>query len=188
MGLSGGDDRSQLRPLRPDGSIDHEMAGHHVVGNHKGDYAGFNIADPRPGTVHQWGGSRDVYGARQRGWWVADPEVDGRPATDLVHLHRSDTPSQDQYTSVYPDMVHLVTTEENYRRLMEEQAAASRAQLGESGSDFLGNVSEDEYLTGRTERGFVSTRFATRDHGTTRMQGDRVLEHFAPRGILREEE
>lgn len=189
MGLSGGDDRSQLRPLRPDGTVDHDMAGHHIVGNHKGDYSGFNIADPAPGTVHQWGTNRDVYSARQRGWWVADPERDGRPATELVNLHRSDTTTPgDSFTSVYPDYVHLVTTEENYRRLMQEQLERNRAQLGEGGAEFLGNVSQEEYETGRTESGVVATRFATRDHGTRVMQGDQVVEHFTPRGILREEE
>ncbi len=188
MGIRGGDDRSQLRPLRADGTFDHDLSGHHIVGNHKGDYSGFNIADPAPGTVHQWGTTRDVYSARQRGWWVADPEIDGRPATQLVTQRSDNGTPGDGGTSIYPDYVHLVTTEENFRRLQEERLAANRAQLGDGGSAFLGNVSQEEAELGRTERGYQPTRFATRDHGVSVMQGDQVLEHFAPRGILREED
>ena len=134
MSISGGGDRSELRPLRPDGSVDHDMADHVVVGNHKGQYAGFNVVDPRPGTVHQYGTRRDVLSARQRGWWVADPERDGHPAYDMAELYHSDlaTPLTRGDTP-YPEYVHLVTTEENYRRLMEEQLERNREQLAPAG-------------------------------------------------------
>jgi hypothetical protein len=158
------------------------------VGNHKGQSAGFNVVDPRPGTVHEYGTRRDILAARQRGWWVADPERDGRPAYELVLGATSDTPTpvvpQD---TLYPEYVHLVTTEENFRRIMEEQLAANKAQLAPAGLGYLENVSREEYETGRTERGYLATRFATRDHGTFVVEGDRVLEHLTPAGILREE-
>jgi len=187
MSLSGGGDRSELRPLRPDGNVDHDMAGHVVVGNHKGEFSGFNIVDPRPGTVHQYGTRRDILSARHRGWWIARPE-DGRPAYEMMSLYQSDpatpvVPSE----SLYPEYIHLVTSEENYRRITEEHIAASRAQLGESGAGFLDRASREEYDTGRSERGHQATRFALRDHGTRIEVGDEVVEHLTPRGILREE-
>lgn len=187
MSLSGGGDRSELRPLRPDGNIDHDLAGHVVVGNHKGEFAGFNVVDPRPGTVHQYGTRKDILGARQRGWWIARPE-DGRPAYEMMSLYRSDpaTPVVSDET-LYPGYVHLVTTEENFRRITEEHLAMSRAQLAPAGLSFLDQGGADEQATGRTERGYVPTRFATRDHGTFISDGDRVVEHLTPAGILREE-
>ena len=188
MGISGGGDRSELRPLRPDGNLDHELGGRTIVGNHKGQFAGFNIVDPRPGTVHQFGTRRDILGARQRGWWVADPEVDGRPAYMIAGDYVSDLPTpQSHGETVYPEYIHLVTSEENYRRLMEEHIRASRESLSPAGLDFLSRVTPDEYATGRTERGHIATRFATRDHGTFLMEGDQVVESLTPRGILREE-
>lgn len=174
MAISGGDDRSQLRPLRPDGNVDHDEAGHHIVGNHKGDYGFFNLRDPAPGTVHQYGTRRDVLGARGRGWWVADPHRDGESCGNIEEMA--------------PDYVHLVTTEDNFRRLMDEQIQKSREQIAPAGVGFLENVSREEYETGRSDRGHLATRFATRDHGTFVVEGDRVVEHMTPRGILREED
>lgn len=188
MSISGGGDRSELRPLRPDGSVDHDLAGRCIVGNHKGQFGGFNIVDPRPGTVHQFGTRRDILSARQRGWWVADPEVDGKPAYMLAGDYVSDLPTpQGSGETVYPEYIHLVTTEENYRRLMDEHAQRSRENLAPAGQDFLDKVSAEEFESGRTERGHLATRFATRDHGTFLMDGERVVEHLSPRGILREE-
>lgn len=174
MAISGGDDRSQLRPLRPDGNVDHDEAGHFIAGNHKGDFACFNVRDPAHGTVHQYGTKRDILGARQRGWWVADPHTDGASCGDVEGL--------------YPDYIHLVTTEENYRRLVDEQLERNRQQLAPGGLGFLENVSREEYETGRSDRGHLATRFATRDHGTFVYEGDRVVENLTPRGILREED
>lgn len=178
-----------LRPLRPDGNVDHDLADLHVVGNHKGQFGGFNVVNPRPGTVHQYGTRADVLSARQRGWWVADPERDGRPAYELMHQHMSDpgASAQSSGDTLYPGYVHLVTTEENFRRLMEEQHQRSRSQLHQN-ADFLDRVSAEEYESGRTENGYQATRFATRDHGTFLQQDGRTIESVSPRGILREED
>lgn len=189
MAISGGGDRSELRPLRRDGHIDHDISGATVVGNHKGQFAGFNIVNPRPGTVHQFGTRRDILSARQRGWWIADPSEDGRPAYEVMadYVSESGTPV-DQSGGLYPEYIHLVTTEENYRRLMLEHLDRSKQQLDPT-SAFLENVSHDEYQTGRTAEGkHVSTRFAMRDHGTQLMMGEEVVEQLTPRGVLREED
>jgi hypothetical protein len=163
--------------------------GEHIVGNHKGQFGGFNIVNPRPGTVHQFGTRRDILSARQRGWWVADPEADGKPAYMLAGDYASDLPtSQLTGDTPYPEYVHLVTTEENYRRLMNEQVEANEAALAPAGLDFLQGATAEEYELGRGEGGrHAPTRFATRDHGTFVMHGDRVAEQLTPRGILREE-
>lgn len=189
MGLSGGGDRSELRPLRRDGSVDHDLAGRHIVGNHKGQFGAFNIVDPRHGTVHQFGTRRDVLSARQRGWWVADPEADGKPAYMLAGNYVSDLPSpQVAGDTMYPEYIHLVTSEENFRRLMDEQQARNLEAMRSGGSDFLQGVSAEEFETGRGEGGrHVPTRFATRDHGTFLTQDGRTVEQITPRGILREE-
>lgn len=187
VGIQGGGDRSELRPLRPDGNIDHDLSGRTVVGNHKGQYAAYNIVDPRPGTVHQYGNPDDVLGALGRGWWVADPEVDGCPAYAIMDQYLSDNGLPAVRGAAFKGMVHLVTSEENFRRLMEEQQTANREAL-RGGQDFLERVSESEYATGRGEGGRYSpTRFATRDHGRFLMDGDNVREEIVPRGILREE-
>lgn len=186
--LSGGGDRSELRPLRPDGNVAHDVPGATIVGNHKGQFGGFNVVDPRPGTVHQYGTQRDVLAARQRGWWVADPEVDGRPAWMLTSDFSTDTPTPvDSSGNIYPEYVHLVTGVENYRRLMAEQQEASRRQLAPT-SSFLDDVSAEEFETGRGERGQLATRFALRDHGTSIMEGNEVVEHLSPHGAVREED
>ena len=188
MALSGGGDRSDLRPLRPDGSLDHDLPGVHVVGNHKGEYGSLNIANPRPGTVHQYCTRREVLAARQRGWWVADPQVDGRPAYELVKDHGLVAPPTGPEHGSFPELVHLVTSEENFRRLMDERAQESRGRMTGNESGYLENVDRAEYETGRSGRGYLATRFATREHGTTVMEGDEVVEHLTPRGIMREEE
>jgi hypothetical protein len=170
--------------------VDHDLAGHTVVGNHKGQFSGFNIVDPRPGTVHQFGTRRDILSARQRGWWIADPEVDGRPAHEIMtdYVSQSGTPV-DQSGGLYPEYIHLVTSEENYRRLREEHERASREQIAPAGLGFLDGVSEEEFASARGADGRrIPSRFATKDHGTYTMEGDRVLEHMTPRGILREED
>lgn len=187
MGIQGGDDRSQLRPNRPDGNMDHELSGRHVVGNHRGQYAAYNIVDPRPGTVHQFGNPSDVLGALGRGWWVADPEVDGFPAYQIMDQYLSDHGLPAVRGEAFKGLVHLVTTEENYRQLMAEHATRSR-ELLHGGQEFLERVTEAEYGTGRGEDGrFVATRFALRDHGRFMMEGDETVESVGPRGILREE-
>lgn len=178
MGVQGGGDRSELRPLRPDGNIDHDLSGRHVVGNHKGQFAAYNIVDPRPGTVHQFGNPQDVLGALGRGWWVADPEVDGCPAYAVMDQYLSDHGIQGVRGEAFKGMVHLVTSEQNYRRLREEHEERSRDAL-RTGQEFLERASVDEHGAGR--------RFALRDHGRFIMQGDEVVESFAPNGILREE-
>jgi len=190
VGISGGGDRSELRPLRSDGNIDHDISDAYVVGNHKGQFAGFNVVNPRPGTVHQFGTRRDILSARQRGWWIADPEVDGRPAYEVMadYVSESGTPV-DQSGGLYPEYIHLVTSEDNYRRLMDEQRDRNQQQLAPAGLGYLENVSSEEYATGRTATGKnMPTRFATRDHGTFVVEGDRVLEHMTPGGIIREED
>lgn len=184
--IQGGGDRSELRPLRPDGNVDHDLADQVVVGNHKGQYSAYNIVNPRPGTVHQFGNRSDVLGARQRGWWVADPERDGRPAYQMMDQYQSDPGTPQSSGDAFGGMVHLVTTEENFRRLMAEQQAANRAQLEPAGLDFLERASLAEYESGRGGRS-LATRFATQDHGTFVVQGDTILEHLTPGGIRREE-
>ena len=189
MAISGGGDRSELRPLKRDGNIDHDIQDAHVVGNHKGQFSGFNIVNPRPGTVHQFGTRRDILSARQRGWWIADPEEDGRPAYQVMADYVSDSGTPvDQSGGLYPEYIHLVTTEENFRRIMDEHIKASKDQLAPAGLGYLENISAEEFQTGRTDRGNLPTRFATRDHGTFMVEGDTVLEHMTPRGILREED
>jgi hypothetical protein len=169
--------------------VNHDLADVTIVGNHKGQYGGFNIVDPRPGTVHQWATRRDVLAAKQRGWWVADPARDGRPAYQLMADHDSNVgPGPDGAETPFPEYVHMVTSEENFRRLMDERMRLNRAQLVPNGLEFLENVSREEYETGRSDRGYRSTRFATREHGTYVQEGDRVIEHLTPRGVLREEE
>ena len=184
MAISGGGDRSLLRPLRQDGNVDHDLD-HVVIGNHKGEYSGFNIVDPAPGSVHQFGTRRELLAARQRGWWVADPERDGRPAYEMMALYRTDRPS-DEGDGPFSEYVHLVTSEENFRRLQEEKLAMAKAQLADGGMGYLENVSGEEYDTGRSPTGQRHTRFATNQHGTWVQEGDEVREHLTPHGILRE--
>lgn len=188
MGIQGGDDRSLLRPLRPDGNVDHDLAGRHIVGNHKGDSAAYNIVDPRPGTVHEYAKPEDVLGCRQRGWWVADPEVDGRPAYELMDQYVSDAGTRLGRGDAYKGLVHMVTSEENFARLMAETAERAREALAPAGQAFLDRVAPDEYETGRTAEGrHRPTRFATRDHGIYLVEGEQQREVIRPRGILREE-
>lgn len=180
MGIQGGGDRSELRPLRADGNIDHDLSGQHVVGNHKGQYAAYNIVDPRPGTVHQFGNPSDVLGALGRGWWVADPEVDGCPAYAVMDKYLSDHNMPGVRGDAFRGMIHLVTSEANYRRLQEEHQDRSREAL-RGGQEFLERGGYDYDGARRV------TRFATRDHGRFLMEGDEVIEDLTPRGILREE-
>lgn len=167
--------------------MSHGLAGVRIVGNHRGDKAGLNIANPRPGTVHQYArrNSQSILAAQQRGWWVADPDRDGKPAYMLV-----DAPAGADLTGpggLYPDLVHLVTTEENFARLQREQADASRAAIDPRTDSFLDNVSEAEAHTGRSANGNRPTRFAMSGHGVTFTEGNRVLEQLTPTGVLREE-
>ena len=188
MGISGGGDRSELRPLKRDGNVQHDVSDAVVVGNHKGEFSGFNIVNPKPGTVHQFGTKRDILSARQRGWWIARPE-DGRPASELMseYLSESGTPI-DSAGSLYPEYIHLVTSEENFRRLMKEREDRNREQLAPAGMGYLENISPEEFATGRTARGHLPTRFALKEHGTTFMEDGREVAHMAPQGILREED
>jgi len=188
--LQGGSDRSELRPLRPTGHIDHELAGREIVGNHKGAHAAYNIVDPAPGTVHQFAGRDDVLGCRQRGWWIARPE-DGQPAYSVGSLYQTDPSvplTPEEARAPFAGMVHMVTSEANFGRLMAEHAEASRAQLGPAGLGFLENASMDEQALSRRGNP-LATRFATSDHGTFVVDdAGRVIESLTPRGIVREED
>lgn len=185
MALSGGGDRRLLRGLRPDGNIQHDQAGHRIVGNLKGDAFGLNIANPKPGLIFQYADEQSNRGsvlrARQRGWWVADPHRDGCPAGSLGPDGRSPThtPMTSADNALFPGLVPLCTTEENFRRLQEERAAANRAQIDPDNETFLEGATRDS--SGEL------TRFAMRGHSTTVMEGDHVVEQRTPDGVLREE-
>jgi len=185
--MSGGGARSLMRLNRPDGNTQHNLPGHRIVGNHKGDYADCNLVDPRPGTVHQLGVNKpaNILAAKSRGWWVADPQRDGRLAHELTD--RTDTGVPLDTAGGPHGLVHLVTTEENYRRLQKEQQEASQQALNPLGDRFLDSVSAGEASTGRGANGMTPTRFAIRGHGTTLMEGDQVRAQLTPNGVLREE-
>ena len=186
--LTGGSDRSELRPLKATGQIDHDLAGHEIVGNHKGQHAAYNIVDPAPGTVHEFANRGDVLGCRQRGWWPARPE-DGRPAYAVASLYQTDPSvplTPDETSAPFAGMVHMVTSEANYGRLMREQAEARHAQLGPAGLSFLESATADEQSLSRRGNP-LATRFMTKDHGFYD-DNDRPIEGLNPRGILREED
>ena len=186
--MRGGSDRSELRPLRPNGNIDHDLAGHEVVGNHKGQHAAYNIVDPAPGTVHEYANRGDVLGCKQRGWWVARAE-DGRPAYQVASLYQTDLSvplTPDETAAPFAGMVQMCTSEENLRRIHLEQEEANRLQLGPAGLGFLEAGSHDEQSLSRRGNP-LATRFMTKDHGFFDDQ-DRPIEGLHPRGILREED
>lgn len=185
-GITGGGARKLLRPLRPDGNVRHDLPGQRVVGNHKGDYANFNILNPRGGTVHQFATKKGVLGARNRGWWVGDPERDGCPAHALTD--RTDGATPLDTVSGPHGMVHMVTSEDNFRRLMEEQAAAARHAIEPQGDLFLDNISAEEMATTTNRNGRVPTRFAIRGHGVSLAEGGVVREQLTPSGIVRQED
>src|SRR5262245_18518728 len=186
MKIMGGADRSELRPLRPDGNLDHDQAGGEIVGNHKGQHAAYNIVNPAPGTVHEFAGKDDVHGCRQRGWWIARPE-DGQPAYAVGALYQTDPSvplTPDESSAPFAGMIHMVTSEKNFARLMREQEEARRMQLGPAGLSFLEASGDDQTLSRRGNP--LATRFMTRDHGFFD-ENERPIEGLTPRGIYREE-
>lgn len=193
MGLVGGGEREQLRGLRPDGTLPQAIPGVRVVGNHRGKGMGLNIANPRPGTVHQYADEQSnpgsVLSARQRGWWVAEPE-DGQPL-GVLHQERygspKATPVDSRQHPLYPQLVHLVTTEENFRRIQEERMAENRQKLDPRAETFLSGVSAEEVYGSKDGDVRTPTRFALRGHGHARMEGEHVLEQMTPDGILWED-
>lgn len=180
MAISGGGDRSELRPLKRDGNLDHDEPGV-LVGNHKGQYGYFNILDPKPGTVHQWTTDDQYLGCMQRGWWPAE-EGDGRPAYSLMMKYTSETGSP------FPGYRHVVTSEENFRALQRERQEESQRQLAEASAGYLDQVSEHEFAMTRGAGRNRPSRFATKWHETTVQEGDSTLAHLTPNGILREED
>lgn len=179
MGISGGGDRSELRPLRPDGNLDHDLPDQ-IVGNHKGQYGYFNWKNLPPGLVVQWTTDHEFLGCIQRGWRPADPETDGSPCNELMRHYTSETHNP------FPGYRPVVTTVENFRRLQEEKARESRAKVSDASLGFLENIgaNEHELFRGRGR----GSRFATKWHETTVKEGDSTLEHLTPGGILREED
>jgi len=190
LALSGGGDRTHLRYLRPDGNIQTET-GEHVTGNHKGQFASLNFVGLRPGHVVQYANARNpssINGCKVRGWWIADPERDGRPAYMLSHGKGDFATAVDSVThNQFPDLVPMVTTIENFRRLQEERAQANREAISDGGTGFLEGAPPDEIATGRTNRGIHPTRFALPSHTTTIQEGDNIIEQITPHGVLREE-
>jgi hypothetical protein len=187
----GGGDREWLRPLRGDGNLNHDISGTEIIGNHKGAYSGLNIANPAPGLYHQWerNNPRDIFSAQQRGFWVADPERDGSPAYKLADFGH-DRPTPLDTADVFGDVIHMVTSEDNYRRLLNEQAEENRRKMGQSDVGFLEGASPEEAATasgGRSRNRAVATRWATREHSTALMEGETVRDTVAPRGIVRED-
>lgn len=188
MSFGGGSDRSLMRPLTPEGNIHNPVPGTRIVGNLKGDHSGLNIANPRPGTVHQYArrNSQAVMAARQRGWWIADPERDGRPAYQLAGA-----PEGVDLTGpggLFPDLVHMVTGEENFRRLQNEGLEESRRRVDPRADAFLDGMTAAEQAPGRRAGKNSPTRFAMAGHGTTIMEGNRVVEQLTPNGVVRAEE
>ena len=189
MPLSGGDDRSLMRGLRPDGSTYHELDGHEIVGNLPGEVSGLNIAVQRAGLVFQWadtGANRaSVLQCRHRGWWVADPIEEGRAAVDL--MEGGDAEGRGRATPddnpLYPGLVLMCTSVENYRRLQEANLAANRAQLSPN-TDFVAG-DEGSALGRRTG---TQMRFADPGSGVTLKQGEHTLAQLTPDGALGTEE
>lgn len=178
MGISGGGDRSELRPLKQDGNVDHDLPDI-VVGNHKGQYGYFNIINPKPGTVHQWTTDDEFLGCMQRGWWPAGPD-DGSPANALMQMYSSETGNP------FPGYRHVVTSEANYRKLQEERQAENRRQLSEDAA-FLEGVSGQEHSLFRGSGRGRPSRFATQDHGTIVRENQNTIEHLGATGIIRED-
>jgi hypothetical protein len=179
-GLQGGGDRTLLRGLNPDGNIQHEHGGVRVVGNLKGDAYGLNIANPRPGFVYQYADEQSNRGtvlrALQRGWQRVDPQRDGCPAGVLLDQQsNTHTPLNTAESPLFPGLVALMTTEENFRRLQEERQAANEEALNPGSDSFLERAEDGD------------ARFAQRGHGMTYTEGERVLQQHTPSGVLREE-
>ena len=67
----------------------------------------------------------------------------------------------DETRAPFAGMVHVVTSEQNFRRLMLEQEQARNAQLGPAGLSFLEQGSADEQTLSRRGNP-LATRFMTK--------------------------
>lgn len=192
MALGGGGNRQWLAPLdyesnqtgydSPDGA--------RIVGGHSGFYAGLNVANPRPGFSYQWIRSdpRDVFLARQRGWQVVNTSDEDSPAyaQGLYQDDDSDTPTPLDTTGVFQDVVMVRISDENLRRIQNEIKTMNRIQMEGGTEEYLQGASEAERQTGYTQRGYMPTRLARRDHSTTVREGDEVKATIPMGGIVRE--
>lgn len=188
--LQGGGDRGWLVPLRADGRSQQREDAVDVVGCHRGDYAGLNVANPQPGYEYQWGNNRpqSVLGARARGWTpVRDGDPDC-PAYELVDEYNdsTDTPTQLDTIKPFGGLILLRTPVENLRRLHEDHDKESAARLQGSAEGYLQGASYEEQALGRSHEGkYLPTRFARREHGTTVQEGDEVVRQYRT-GIFQE--
>ncbi len=188
MALSGGGDRSWLKPLKPNGHLNEDTPeGADIAGTHKGFYGGLNVANPEPGFTYQWirNDPRDIYLARQRGWSVVDCNGPDKPAYMLAG-NESDAPTQLDTAGVFKDIIFVRMPEDKHRRLHEETRLQSEAQLRGGTDAFLDGASDAESATGHTDRGRVPTRMARSEHGLQAQQDGETVRLDSQSGILQE--
>jgi hypothetical protein len=190
--MQGGGNRQWLAPLDQTGNQTgyDSVDGAHIVGQHKGFYAGLNVANPRPGFSYQWIRSdpREVFLARQRGWQVVNTTDEDGPAFThgLYQDDDSDTPTPLDTTGVFQDVVMVRISEGNLRKIEDEHKRLNEIQMSGGTEEFLQGASGAERATGHTQRGYMPTRLARTDHSTTVREGDEVKATIPMGGIVKE--
>lgn len=190
--MGGGGSRRWLATLKPDGMPQFETTtGARVHGSHKGFYAGLNAANPRPGFRYMWErkDASALFLARQRGWEIVRMDDSDAPAflQGLYDESDSSRPTPLDTAGVFQDVVYMRTPVANYRRIREEVAEVARAKMEGKTRAFLEGAGPDEMATGRTKRGYMSTRVAREDHSAVVETLDGQVRGQVPmRGIVKE--
>ncbi len=168
--LSGGGQLDWLTPLDPRGNLTRETeGGREVVGNHRGNYARYNVVDPEPGTVIQWARNHpdNLLQVRQRGWKVIH-QGDGPQSAAAVYQDDSDTPTPLDTKVTCGSLVLVQTSEENFRHLQSETDREALVRL---------KGSNEAYLSRSEAKG---SRLLRRDHGIFFQDGEDVISATRP--------
>lgn len=176
--IGGGHDLSELDSYDPEAYLQDDNP-NRLMGCHKGAFIGLNVQNAQPGRHYYWGKDdpQSILKARVQGRHVVsadDPERAGYNS-----IEGFDHVDNDSASSGYPGLVLMYRTDEDERRVIEEQAAFRDNVLrgGANEQGFLNGASADEINAG-------GQRFKRPDHRSFVTDGPSesgtVLESWTP--------
>ncbi len=157
MALSGGGNRSELRPMDPQGT---------TLGSHKGAYEALNVRNAKPGFNYVFAklSASAILVKQNQGWQLVkenDPEEWGVPRDMFPDKIQGSLDS----LKAFGDVVLMRIPNERYQEIQDEHNARSVAALGGTESEFLGKGDELGEEVGSSTQG-RPLHYMQGQHGT----------------------
>jgi len=180
-----------LATLDESGSVETaDFADTEVMGCHKGNFAGLNIANPQPDTHYIWATNnrREILHYQMEGFEVVQADDQETAAIDLIggDWHR---PAQldSGFQESFPGVVLMKQSGDKLRERREKQQAANEAMLRGTADGYLGRESGAEQQIAANDGGMGgSLRLQGREHRYEEYDKGQVVSQWTPgNGIIK---